>query len=1522
MKNKFTFKWLLLSVVLSIAGINQSVWASEPHFSYITSTESWSSTNITYSLVAPANNVYDEYCAYLWIENGTYFAFNSQRNNSGTSGVYRPDKDNDRDISGSTGFGAGQWDGSKSWHYTGASGLVKVNAAQSSENGTSREWGPYIWVEESQETAILNGIKIMFYFGSSYSSTWLYLKTGSENPSAANQQYWVLADVTKSNVTTHYTVAYAAAACDYYISNSSTWGGKLFSSDSAATAGCLLSLGNKNYKYAGVLPSFSETSVSVPYGTTESGVAATASTSVIGNAQTIYYYYQPSGGSTWTRFNPNDVSDLAAGTYTVAALGWDGHILVKSSNTCTLTITATTITLNANSGTAGSKTSFSTKLNTATTNLSSGEFPTRSSYGFDGYWTKDGSGNFVTKVIDAYGAWRANVADYTDSDGKWICTSNSTLYARWLAVGYYLVGDFNNWTADASYLFSGSPLKVEIDLDKDDFSGASYLTEIKIRKVVANSSSACSDVWSGYASSGEHLGKGKTPKAISSDGSNNLYLEVYNSGKYTFTLMETSGAASSIAVDVPVINQVQIYGADPTDATHTGNFDLSGPSSIYTKSLTLNAETKYRFKIVYNSDFYSFKTGASGSENSSNNGSYPMTSDNCTDWRMYNGASDSDAGQDSYITTTLSGTYTFNFNSNNSGNTTLSVVYPSMPTVTGSLSLAVTGYAGGSGTSSDPYLVFSGRTLTCTGTHTSAPSADSHLQYTFYQDETKKQTKASTESSPLSYSHSVGTTVSSSTTYQLKVGAYYEYGPSGCKVEGDKIYSGIIYYKVISEPSVTLTISPNPLNNGSTATLTATVNNYMAYSTQKVSFTFKETNNSGTQIGSTQSISATVATTTATQTVTPSYATSHTYFVSITFLGCTKTTTCTLTMQKVPELTTTTAANIADMSATLGGNVSDYGNSTMTDYGVYYSTNSSLSSGNATTIGNQYQTGTSQASTGAFSSLVTGLLPNTTYYYIAYATNSAGTGWGTVQSFTTTNSNDRIVIRAQLPSSLYQENAIDGIHWKEVNLYWWVSGSDGEIYSGCTATAGTWVKENNYWYEFILPTTITTPFNFIFYSHTRDDSRSALKSMNVTDVSESGCYIISTDQGGYGDDQYKHYVNATENCALYYRVTSTVDETVNGTAQTYYSNTMKNDGDIVSFFLPTTAKQNLKLQHHNGYEWVDAKPLSSHTMTTGNVVTAEFNFTDKTLKDASFADYTGDYYIRTDGATGGWSNYANSTYDNGMTYFDNSDANGYHYYWTKNVAKNSTVNVKGQVANQYCSTITNALDADIYTNGSCQVIGNTYGVNLRFGYEPSTNKLNRAMLKGSTDNDFLNIISYKTAYLYKTDGSTDLYNLGAVADTKFSDKGNWVYQLNVKAYPGAQGGVQAKFNSQTQTLIETNSYLIGNAESSKGSTQYELQLVYDFKTNKLMCAWVAGEVGNNQINLLTDMLIVRHAQDPGVQVTYGADGSLTNVEKAFCAIEFKRDTMTSRTRISANDAAYTASDRRYCDLYISPSRLM
>ena len=93
------------------------------------------------------------------------------------------------------------------------------------------------------------------------------------------------------------------------------------------------------------------------------------------------------------------------------------------------------------------------------------------------------------------------------------------------------------------------------------------------------------------------------------------------------------------------------------------------------------------------------------------------------------------------------------------------------------------------------------------------------------------------------------------------------------------------------------------------------------------------------------------------------------------------------TLVALPTVTTTALSPITATGATGGGNVTNAGGGTITARGVAYglSVNPTISSGHTS----------DGTGTGSFVSSLTGLMPSTTYHVRAYATNSAGTAYGT-----------------------------------------------------------------------------------------------------------------------------------------------------------------------------------------------------------------------------------------------------------------------------------------------------------------------------------------------------------------------------------------------------------------------------------------------------------------------------------------------------------------------------------------------
>ncbi len=221
--------------------------------------------------------------------------------------------------------------------------------------------------------------------------------------------------------------------------------------------------------------------------------------------------------------------------------------------------------------------------------------------------------------------------------------------------------------------------------------------------------------------------------------------------------------------------------------------------------------------------------------------------------------------------------------------------------------------------------------------------------------------------------------------------------------------------------------------------------------------------------------------------------------------------------------------------------------------------------------------------------------------------------------------------------------------------------------------------------------------------------------------------------------------------------------------------------------------------------------------------------------------YTSDYYIRTDGVTGGWNDYKDAAH--AMTYFAPQD--GYtdkdRYYWVKWLThesvgcKDGKLNVKGAVANEYNDYLAETDSWDLTSQ--------TGGANVRFGYDPSTNTLRRTRLAGSDVPRFL-IVHGDGIYADATTG-TSTTETDAVT---FTDLGNFVYKADIYTLPAKAATVQYAHNGDTEKPIMTvngvnHADLNGGFEGTDPSTyRHHLRLYYDYKTDRVSSAWIPTEV--------------------------------------------------------------------------------
>jgi uncharacterized protein (TIGR02145 family) len=234
----------------------------------------------------------------------------------------------------------------------------------------------------------------------------------------------------------------------------------------------------------------------------------------------------------------------------------------------------------------------------------------------------------------------------------------------------------------------------------------------------------------------------------------------------------------------------------------------------------------------------------------------------------------------------------------------------------------------------------------------------------------------------------------------------------------------------------------------------------------------------------------------------------------------------------IPELTTAAITNLGYNTATSGGTITKDGNAAVTASGVCYSkTNNTPTLSDLTTTG--------ATATGSFISVMNNLDENTTYYVRAFATNSVGTGYGNVISFTTSSDPTKITFTYNGTTVTYGiiTSPVTGRKWMDRNLgatqaatayddykayghlFQWgrpadghqlinyTSRTNGSFVNGKTKTLATTDVPANA--LFITPDN-TVAQNGVFIYDWRDDQNTNRWAINNQGVCPSGWHIPTT----------------------------------------------------------------------------------------------------------------------------------------------------------------------------------------------------------------------------------------------------------------------------------------------------------------------------------------------------------------------------------------------------------------------------
>ena len=311
-----------------------------------------------------------------------------------------------------------------------------------------------------------------------------------------------------------------------------------------------------------------------------------------------------------------------------------------------------------------------------------------------------------------------------------------------------------------------------------------------------------------------------------------------------------------------------------------------------------------------------------------------------------------------------------------------------------------------------------------------------------------------------------------------------------------------------------------------------------------------------------------------------------------------------------------------------------------------------------------------------------------------------------------------------------------------------------------------------------------------------------------------------------------------------------------------------------------------------------------YIINNGTKVTLDLNRTHR---------YEGQYYIRTDAAIGGWNTYTASCNHMGESEISMDHSNYSHYFckWISNAG----TNLKYTIANDYGMAISDTLEADATDiwgtpiTAAQRMVGDDQllpaSANVRFSWNEKTNFQHRAYLAGSTDIEsrFL-VLEGKTNQLYNAEGNalaagvdngTDpRYGLNANEEI-FNDISNWVYYADVQMIPGAELKLTAKYNEKVQYFIGQKDQYNNTVLVGTGSQKYLIRLLYDFKTNELISAYVPG--GNTNIDeIQTNLMLLRKENETPRQLSFNTNSMKDVGKQAYGVLELTKATLIDNTQ--------------------------
>ena len=1324
--------------------------------------------------------------------------------------------------------------------------------------------------------AILNGSKVMFYYGDEWGvSDCKYVNKNNTTTHLASEQKGFKVTINQDK----FLAIANLPAATYSISNSDGWSG--VSTNQVVEAGAIYACyndgSNKIRKTNGILPRWTKDNATITKGEVSSGLTATVNNSSLGREQTITYYYTQDDGNTWKQFNPNDVSSLAAGTYTVRALAHDGNIYVRTEQAATLVISDDTYTVHIQAGPNGTVSPNTPQEVNATSGLDvSAE--ANPGYHFKNWTIPSGGGSFTNE----------NAASTNFKP-----TEESTIQANFEANECTITWNANGGTVDptsSTYIYDGD----QVVLPTPKREGYTF------------------NGWFTASSGGERINDvGKENKPTS----NVTYYAHWAENLFPVTISASANGSvtpsgeQQIGIVERSVNATANTGYQFKNWTVTGGAKVADANSA---STTVTATATGTVTANFTAITYTITYNLNNGTGTMNPTSYTVETE------TFNLPTPTRAGYTFagwFENSNLTGVAVTQITKGSTGNKKF---YAKWTEILSTITIEINPVEGGI-VKVDGQEVTSGQTVEV-GVETSK-------QITL---------QANTGYGIAAFKQEGAAIIAGTGTYTLKADGSGNPG----KLIANFTKNSYTFTLVQAEGgNATATVngkaisSPATLEHGTQITLNATAADKYKFS--------KWVNGNRTQVSTDNPYTHTLTANTTIQAVftntdvlylkpNSNWTQSNAWFAAYFF----KEGSSDNYWVKMKNENPCGGSDYYKVQIPKGDwthvifcrmdkDRSDLSWESRWDQ----STNQTIPDDGKNCFSvNSGAWGGSEGASGAWSTYIA------SHYdpVVFNVTVPAGTpncyiigdwdGWSQFTEMTKVDDTHYTITIPDVCATSAKYKYCYGPSWgcqevKSTSIP--TEGISDRTYNSSDNVAA-WISYyivgyNNNWgynngYKFDINGNlyvhlatikehdfkIKSSMGEVYTTDSQDGEKHKFNRSHTseyipqTDASWHNL-ILKVDVAGYYDFTFnpvnKLLTIVFPSKGYRLKITMTDDS-----GKVYTSNEVNNETETLSFFAPGSEDSKLSANITLEYQGSQRATIPSTSFKTSGVYTAKLNSDKNGITDPTL--YDGNYYIRTDGANGGWNSYKTNS-DNKMTYFVPREEEKYSYYWVEALPRaardhtNGVVNVKACVANEYNENLAVMLEADKFTDGYGNVTikdpsdQKREKINVRFGYNPKTNHFERAMLTGSGNMpNFLNITDPE-GFLYKTNnqGTLETPLTTPNSDNKFTDVSNWVYERDVWVDVQSNQDVTVRltavaYNEETNSLfgfedadqeVPTQRTIVG-----KTSTQgpKKMRIIYDFKTNRMIMAWIPGEYNcTGEEALISDVLFMRHENDPVPQLT-------------------------------------------------------